>query len=83
MITINGIRMYEEPTSCGTCPFLHTGTTDSPVSASYSKGICLQWNETHHTWRNVPKRCAKLFRRAFEMYDNSGENLVIVSKERN
>ena len=83
MITINGIRMYEEPTSCGTCPFLVTGNTASPLSQNCSRGICLQWNETHHTWANVPRRCAKLFKDAFRLYNDSGENLVIVSKENN
>ena len=84
MITINGVRMYEEPTSCGTCPFLVTGNTSTPLSqGSFSKGVCLQWNETHHTWANVPRRCAKLFKDAFRLYDGSGENLVIVSKENN
>ena len=82
MITINGIKMYEEPRHCGTCPFLVTGNTSTPLSMSFSQGVCMQWNETHHTWANVPRRCAKLFKSAFKLYDNSGENLTIVSGNR-
>ena len=45
MVIINGHKLYEVPSSCGTCPFLLTGNTDCPgVGSGYSKGICLQWD---------------------------------------
>lgn len=82
MVIINGHKFYEVPTSCGTCPFLLTGNTSTPgVSTGYSKGLCVQWNETHHTWANIPRRCSKLFHRVFDLYNDTGENLVITKKE--
>lgn len=81
MIIINGEKFYEEPTSCGTCPFLDTGTTSAPVPVSPSdKGFCRQWREPHHTWRSVPRRCGKLFRKAFTNFPD-GSNLVITAKD--
>ena len=81
MVIINGKKLYEEPTSCGTCPFLFTGNTDSPISSSTNKGICLQWDETHHTWANPPKRCQRLFKQAFKLYNDTGQELVITRKD--
>lgn len=81
MVIINGHKLYEVPSSCGTCPFLLTGNTDCPdVGSGYSKGICLQWDETHHTWAHIPRRCEKLFKQAFALYDDSGMDLVITKK---
>lgn len=80
MVIINGQTFYEEPGSCGTCPFLMTGNTSAPMPTSPSqRGHCIQWNESHHTWANPPRRCAKLFKKAFELYNDTGENLVITS----
>lgn len=82
MLIINGKKFYEEPGSCGTCPFLFTGNTDAPVPTSGTdKGVCLQWDETHHTWANVPRRCAKLFKQAFSAGYPDGMELVIVGKQ--
>lgn len=82
MVTINGHNFYEVPTSCGTCPFLMTGNTDVPkVSSSYSRGHCLQWDESHHTWANIPRRCKKLFKSAFEKYNDCGQDLVIINRD--
>lgn len=48
MLIINGYIFYEEPGTCGTCPFLMTGNTNAPVpTGSSNSGVCLQWNETH------------------------------------
>ena len=82
MITINGKTFYEEPTSCGTCPFLYTGNTYAPVPVSRTtdKGHCLLWDEMHFTWRSVPRRCSKLFSKAFANYPE-GSNLVIVAND--
>ena len=83
MITINGHNFYEVPTLCGTCPFLITGNTGVPqVEYCFNRGICLQWNESHHSWANIPRRCKKLFEKTFKLYDNSGQELVITSKEK-
>jgi len=82
MVIINGHTFYEEPGCCGTCPFLMTGNTDVPgIGHTAQRGLCIQWNEEHHTWAHIPRRCAKLFKRAFQLYDNSGQELVITSKE--
>lgn len=79
MITINGKTFYEEPTSCGTCPFLYIPCTNAPVPVSSSdKGHCLLWDEMHHTWRSVPRSCQKLFKKAFTYTE--GSELVIVRK---
>ncbi len=82
MIIINGHKFYEEPGSCGTCPFLLTGNTNTPIigNSQTSRGICIQWNETHHTWASIPRRCAKLFKKAFEAGYPDGTVLAIVSK---
>ena len=82
MLIINGFKFYEEPGSCGTCPFLSTGNTNAAVPTPQSdRGHCLQWDETHHTWANVPRRCAKLFKKAFSAGYPDGKELVIVKKE--
>lgn len=83
MVIINNTKFYEIPTSCGTCPFLMTGNTDVPrVGYRTDRGLCLQWDEVHHTWTKLPRRCAKVFKKAFEQYNDSGENLVITQKDR-
>lgn len=81
MIIINGKTFYEEPTSCGTCPFLYIPCTNAPAPVSSSdKGHCLLWDEIHRTWRSVPRRCSKLFSKAFANYPE-GSNLVIVAND--
>lgn len=81
MVTINGHNFYEEPGSCGTCPFLLTRNTGVPgIRSNYNRGLCIQWNEEHHTWANIPRRCRKLFKRAFALYNDSGQELVITKK---
>lgn len=83
MVIINGKKLYEVPGTCGTCPFLITGNSSAPVPTNASdKGLCLQWDETHHTWANIPRRCEKLFRQAFRLYNDSGIDLTIVAKEK-
>ena len=80
MVNINGFD--EEPGICGTCPFLITGNTNVPgISCHSDRGLCIQWNEAHHTWANIPRRCKKLFKSAFTLYNDSGETLVITKKE--
>ena len=79
MIIINGEKFYEQPTSCGTCPFLYICRTNAPVPVSSSDmGHCLLWDEHHRSWRSVPRRCQKLFKKAFTYTEDS--ELVIVRK---
>lgn len=81
MLIINGYIFYEEPGTCGTCPFLVTGNTNAPVpTVSSNRGVCLQWNETHHTWAAIPRRCSKLFKKAFAAGYPDGTKMVIVAK---
>ena len=51
------------------------------ISCHSDRGLCIQWNEAHHTWANIPRRCKKLFKSAFAQYNDSGETLVITKKE--
>lgn len=82
MLIINGHKFYEEPGSCGTCPFLLTGNTDAPIPTSASqRGLCVLMNEEHHTWAHTPRRCAKLFKKAFAAGYPDGMELVIVTKQ--
>jgi hypothetical protein len=56
--------------------------TNVPGMTCHSdRGLCIQWNEAHHTWANIPRRCKKLFKSAFALYNDSGETLVITKKE--
>ena len=77
MITINGITFYDKPGSCGTCPFFFSGSTH--YQPNWGKGYCSMFNEMHHSYINPPRRCQKLFNKAFRMPD--GSKLVIVKKE--
>ncbi len=77
MVKINGVTFYEEPTSCGTCPFFSDGSTSHPMSQGTEKGHCRQFDENHKRWRSVPRRCEKLFKKAFQI----GGDLVIVFRE--
>lgn len=40
---------------------------------------CRQWDEMHHSWRNPPRRCIKLFNKVFKFPD--GIELVIIRKK--
>lgn len=81
MITINGKEFYDKPGSCGTCPFFYSGDTFlSSKLGSYSvKGFCTLFEENHKSYINPPRRCQKLFNKAFRMPE--GSRLVIVAKE--
>lgn len=84
MITINDTPFYEEPGSCGTCPFLFIPGKNAPsfMPSGGSSGThhCTLWDEWHHSWAACPRRCKKLFRQAFAYPD--GYKLVIVAKEK-
>lgn len=73
MVYINDTPFLEEPGSCGTCPFLISGSSSL---CPQDRGLCSLFNEMHHTWANPPGRCVKLFRRAFKYPE--GSRLVIV-----
>lgn len=77
MVTINGEIVCEEPRSCGVCPFYFNGRTD--LCPGSSMGHCRLFDEQHHSWCNVPSRCARLFREAMRFPE--GMELVIVKKE--
>lgn len=79
MITINEVSFYEKPGSCGCCPFFSNGRTSSPISRPTQRGFCRLWEEMHNSWINLPRRCIKLFNKAFEFPD--GTNLVIIINE--
>lgn len=74
MITINGKVFYDKPGSCGSCSFFFCGSTH--ICPNRGKGICILFNEMHQPYINPPKRCQKLFNKAFRMPD--GSDLVIV-----
>ena len=81
MITINGKKFYEEPTSCGTCPFLFVPGRDLPSSMQQhsDKYHCTLFDEMHASWIKPPRRCARLFRNAFKHPE--GTDLVITRSE--
>lgn len=81
MVTINGKIFYDKPGSCGTCPFFSSGNTylSSRLGCSSSMGYCMMFDENHRSWRELPRRCQKLFNKAFRMPE--GSHLVIVRKE--
>lgn len=74
MITINDTPFYDKPGSCGTCPWFNSGSTD--LQPNRGKGHCIMFDEMHYSYIYPPKRCQKLFNKAFRMLD--GNNLVIV-----
>lgn len=74
MVTINGETLYNNPGSCGTCPFFYNGATHlQPVGSQ--KGYCRMFDEMHKSYINPPARCKKLFNKAFSMPE--GSTLVI------
>ena len=85
MVKINEEVIYEEPTSCGTCPFLYVPGRNTP---SFLRGResanpvchCTLFDEWHRVCTSPPRRCAKLFATAFKFPE--GTDLVIVLKKR-
>jgi hypothetical protein len=57
------------------------GKFSRPGIPSHSnRGLCIQWNEEHHTWVHIPRRCKRLFKSAFAQYNDSGQELMIIKK---
>lgn len=79
-VFINGKKFTEEPSSCGACPFFFNGRTEMTPSAS-PKGLCALFDETHNSYIAIPRRCHKLFKKAFTFQE--GENLVITATTKN
>lgn len=75
MITIDGEIFYNKPGSCGTCPFFDNGATS--FHSGSQRGYCRMFDEMHKSYINPPKRCQKIFNKAFRMPE--GSNLVIVA----
>lgn len=74
MVIINDRKFYDKPGSCDSCPFFFSGSTH--LCTNKGRGICTLFNEMHQPYINPPKRCQKLFNKAFRM--PNGSNLVIV-----
>lgn len=77
MVTINNEKFYDKPGSCGTCPFFDNGKTH--LHPGSERGYCRLFDEMHRSWINPPRRCQKLFNKAFRMPD--GSKLIIIRKE--
>ena len=77
-VYINDEYFNEEPTSCGSCPFFFNGRTAMTPSAS-PKGHCKAFNEMHNSYRNIPRRCHKLFKKALTQFP--GQHVAIVWRE--
>jgi hypothetical protein len=75
MITINGQRFYGIPGSCGSCSFFSNGSTDRQPGGEL--GHCIMFNEWHKRWCTTPRRCMKLFKKAFTFAD--GSELIITA----
>jgi hypothetical protein len=55
-------------------------TTEEPAVFPVRRKVCVGvFGEMHRSWINPPRRCQKLFNKAFRMPD--GSKLVIVRKE--
>lgn len=81
MVIINGTKFYEQPTSCGTCPFLFIQGRNTPSILPSSTSVnathhCKMWDEWHRSYKSVPRQCEKLFRKAFKFPE--GTELAIV-----
>ena len=74
MIEINGYKFYDEPGSCGSCQAFNNGATHMSPGSKF--GHCLIWDEWHHSWCNVPRRCHKLFMKALTFPDGSKLSIV-------
>lgn len=79
-VFINGKKFTEEPGSCGACPFFFNSRTEMTPSAS-PKGLCALFDESHSSYITIPRRCHKLFKKAFTFQE--GENLVITATTKN
>lgn len=77
MVKINGEAFYDEPRSCGSCPFMFRYS--SSLSLPDKRGHCLLFNEWHLRYRNIPRRCHKLFKKALTFPE--GSELSIVRKD--
>lgn len=76
MVTINGKIFHDKPGSCGSCPFFDNGSTSMYHG---EVGYCWMFGENHRSWINPPRRCQKLFNKAFRMPE--GARLVIIAQE--
>lgn len=76
-VFINDKRFYSEPGICYECPFFTSGTSDlTPVK----KGFCMLFDETHSIYRYIPRRCHKLFKKAFTYPE---ETHLVITAEKN
>lgn len=75
MIYINNTPIYDMPGSCGTCPFFTSGSSQW---VHPDGGLCFLFRDMHKGWA-LPRRCERLFKKAFTYPD--GAKLVIVAKE--
>lgn len=77
MIQINDKTFYSKPGSCGTCPFFDNGRTSTYPGTLV--GFCGLFGENHKSYINPPRRCQKLFNKAFRFPD--GSKLIIVAND--
>jgi CRISPR/Cas system CMR-associated protein Cmr3 (group 5 of RAMP superfamily) len=80
-ITINGFKFYDEPSSCGTCAFFNNGQTE--MSAGSERGVCIAFDETHHRWKQCPRRCKRIFRKAFTQFSDGAELTIVINDNNN
>ena len=76
-VYINDEKFTEEPLTCGSCPFFSNGRSAMSLIAS-ARGHCRLFDEMHNSYINPPRRCLKLFKKAFTYPD--GTHLVITVK---
>lgn len=78
MTIINETIFYDKPGSCGTCPFFYNGSTH--LRPGEVKGHCRMFDKMHKSYINPPKRCQKIFNKAFRMPDGS-ELVITINNE--
>ena len=77
MIYIDDESFYEKPGMCCDCPFFDGGGPSTAYGSDV--GFCRMFEESHKRWINPPRRCQKLFNKAFRMPE--GRKLVVVSDD--
>lgn len=80
-VFINDTKFTEEPGSCEACPFFFNGRSELTPRAS-AKGWCKLFDEMHNSWRETPRRCRKLFKKAATYPDGTHLAIVATTKEK-
>ncbi len=79
-VYINEEKFTEEPFTCGSCPFFFNWRSAMTRLAS-AKGHCRLFDEMHNSYINPPRRCHKLFKKAFTYPDGTHLVITVTTKD--